>query len=144
MDSAVPGSNPVHTIYAFSHLQSVYCNRYFCHCIEKGRNYLNKKEAGFGPYFFKMWAIPGLFWSIFVLFSSQFKYKLKMHRRCARGLNPGTQDGRRTQIQRGYGGFHDWPIFKKKILGHIETPVLFSTKLSVPPYRKGPMVLWEL
>ena len=42
---------------------------------------------------FKKWSNPGLFLSIFVFFSSQFKYELKKLRQCAWGSNPGPQDG---------------------------------------------------
>ena len=51
-----------------------------------------------GPNIFFKWANPGLFLFIFVLFSSQFKYKLKKHRCCAWGSNPGPQDGRCGRI----------------------------------------------
>ena len=43
---AVPGSNPKHTIYAFSILY------YICHCIEE-RKKNTQKEARFGQYFKK-------------------------------------------------------------------------------------------
>ena len=51
----------------------------------------------FGVTFFK-WTNPGLFFVIFVLFSSHFKYEFKKHRCCAWGLNLGLQDGRHTRI----------------------------------------------
>ena len=42
----VPGSNPKHTIYAFSINSLLY---YICHCSKK-RTKINKTEAGFGQY----------------------------------------------------------------------------------------------
>ena len=41
-----------------------------------------------------LWANPGLFFFIFVLFLLQFQHKLKKHRWCAWDSNPGPQDGR--------------------------------------------------
>ena len=49
-------------------------------------------------FFKKRWAYPGLFSFIFVLFSPQFKYKLKMRWFCVWRSNPGPQDGRRIRI----------------------------------------------
>ena len=55
-------------------------------------------------FFFKKWANPGLFLFIFVLFSSQFKCKLKKHRCCAWGSNPGLENIIHRQIHWANGG----------------------------------------
>ena len=48
--------------------------------------------------FFKNVQIPASFCFYFDLFSSKFKYKLKKHRCCAWGSNPGPQDVRRRRL----------------------------------------------
>ena len=56
------------------------------------------KKVIIGSLTFWNWANPGLFWFIFVLFTSQFQFKLKKRSCCAWDSNPGSQDDRRRRI----------------------------------------------
>ena len=68
--------------------------------------------------FLKKWANPGLFLSIFVLFTFQFKWQIynlyninwKKHSWCAWDLNPGWQDGRRRRIHWAMAAPQKWQL----------------------------------
>ena len=81
--------------------------------------------------FVKIWANHGLFLFIFVLFTSQFNYKLKKHRWSAWDSNPGPQNGKHRQ---NHGAMAATYICY--LLGLLGLKILSETCFTKPYFQK--------
>ena len=73
---------------------------------------------------FLIWVNPGLILFIFLLFISQFNYKLKNRRCCTLDSNPGPQDGKCRRIHRAMASqlliIVDCPALRFAICEHLQ------------------------
>ena len=74
--------------------------------------FFKKKTSRF---FLKKWANPGLFLSIFILFSLQFQHKLKKVQMVCLGFEPGAAGWQAQTKPRSYGGTPKISLFKSII-----------------------------